>query len=103
AIKQRFNGEAKVAGLATIPHHDIIKHIVVVDDDIDPFDEKQVLWAIATRVQADKDVTIIPNCRGGLLDPSSVIEGIGAKMVIDATKPMTRPFAEKIAVPKDVT
>ncbi|MGB4198804.1 MAG: UbiD family decarboxylase, partial [Tepidanaerobacteraceae bacterium] len=103
AIKQRFNGEAKVAGIATIPHHDIVKHIVVVDDDIDPFDEKQVLWAIATRVQADKDVTIIPNCRGGLLDPSSVIEGIGAKMVIDATKPMTRPFAEKIAVPKDVT
>jgi len=102
AIKQRFNGEAKVAGIATIPHHDIVKHIVVVDDDIDPFDEKQVLWAIATRVQADKDVTIIPNCRGGLLDPSSVIEGIGAKMVIDATKPMTRPFAEKIAVPKDV-
>ncbi len=102
SVKQRFNGEAKMAGLAVLPHHDIVKHIVVVDDDIDPYDEKQVLWAIATRVQADKDITIIPNCRGGLLDPSGQTEGIGAKMIIDATKPMTRPFEQKIAVPKEV-
>lgn len=102
SIKQRFNGEAKMAGIATIPHHDIVKHIVVVDEDVDPFNEKEVLWAIATRVQADKDVTIIPNCRGGLLDPSGVVEGIGTKMIIDATKPMTRPFAEKIGVPQEV-
>lgn len=102
SLKQRFNGEAKMAGIAAIPHHDIVKHIVVVDEDVDPFNEKEVLWSIATRVQADKDITIIPNCRGGLLDPSSVEEGIGAKMIIDATKPMTRPFAEKISVPEDV-
>ena len=91
-----------MAGIAAVPHHDILKHIVVVDEDIDIFNEKELLWAIATRVQADKDVTIIPNCRGGLLDPSSVTEGIGAKMVIDATKPMTRPYAEKISIPKEV-
>lgn len=102
SMKQRFNGEAKMAGIAAVPHHDILKHIVVVDEDIDIFNEKELLWAIATRVQADKDVTIIPNCRGGLLDPSSVTEGIGAKMVIDATKPMTRPYAEKISIPKEV-
>ncbi len=102
SIKQRFNGEAKMAGLAALPHHDIVKHIVVVDEDIDPFNEKEVLWAIATRVQADKDVTIIPHCRGGLLDPSCTIEGIGTKMIIDATKPMTRPYEEKISVPKEV-
>ena len=101
SIKQRFNGEAKVAALATIPHHDIVKHIVVVDEDIDPYNEKEMLWAIATRVQADRDVTIIPHCRSGLLDPSGVVEGVGPKMIIDATKPMDRPFAEKIAVPKE--
>jgi 2,5-furandicarboxylate decarboxylase 1 len=101
SVKQRFNGEGKMAGLAVLPHHDIVKHIIVVDEDIDPFDEKQVLWSIATRVQADRDVTIIPNCRGGLLDPSATKEGIGAKMIIDATKPMDRPFEEKIAVPKE--
>lgn len=102
SVKQRFAGEAKGAGIATIPHHDIVKHIIVVDEDIDPFNEKEVLWSIATRVQADKDVTIIPNMRGGLLDPSGVVEGIGAKMIIDATKPFNRSFAEKIAVPEDV-
>ncbi len=102
SVKQRFAGEAKGAGIAVIPHHDIVKHIVVVDDDIDPFDEKQVLWSIATRVQADRDVTILTNMRNGLLDPSGVIEGVGAKMIIDATKPFGTPFAEKIDVPQGV-
>jgi 2,5-furandicarboxylate decarboxylase 1 len=102
SIKQRFKGEAKGAGIATIPHHDIVKHIVVVDDDIDPFNEKEVLWAIATRVQADTDVTIISDLRGGLLDPSCVKEGVGAKMIIDATRPFARPFEKKISIPQDV-
>lgn len=102
SLKQRFEGEGKMAGIAALPHHDIIKHIFVVDEDIDVFNEREMLWAMATRVQADHDIQILPHCRIGLLDPSATIEGVGAKMIIDATKPVNRPYAEKIGVPKDV-
>ena len=48
--------------------------------------EKQVMWAVATRMQADKDVFIIPDVTCNRLDPSSN-DGLSAKMGIDATKP----------------
>ena len=102
SLKKRFDGEGKTAGIAALPHHDIVKHVFVVDEDIDVFNEREMLWAIATRVQADQDVQILPNCRIGLLDPSATQEGVGAKMIIDATKPVKRPYAQKIGVPADV-
>lgn len=102
SIKKRFEGEGKTAALAALPHHDIVKHVFVVDEDIDVFNDKEMLWALATRVQADQDVSIISGVRNGLLDPSNTVEGVGAKMIIDATKPINRPYAEKLGVPKDV-
>lgn len=63
-----------------------IKHAIVVDDDVDVFDEEQVLWAVATRVQADRDVFVVPNVICNKLDPSAV-DGKSAKMGIDATAP----------------
>jgi 3-polyprenyl-4-hydroxybenzoate decarboxylase len=72
----------------------------VVDDDIDIFDEKEVWWAIATRTQWDKDIRIIPGMKGVALDPSSV-DGISAKVVIDATKPAPPAvFAERLDIPE---
>ena len=66
-----------------------MKHVVVVDDDIDVFDGVDVEWAIATRVQADKDVLIISGARSKPLDPSlPPVPGripVTAKMGIDAT------------------
>ena len=66
-----------------------MKHVVVVDEDIDVFDGMDVEWAIATRVQADEDVTIISGARSKPLDPSlTIIPGkipTTAKMGIDAT------------------
>src|SRR5262249_10118564 len=47
-----------------------MKHVVVVDDDIDVFDPTEVDWAIATRVQADRDFVIISGARSKPLDPS---------------------------------
>ena len=64
----------------------VLKQVVVVDDDVDPFDDEQVEWAIATRVQADRDVLVIPGASGSTLDPSAR-SGITAKMGIDATVP----------------
>ena len=62
-------GEGKNALLAALSVMDL-KHVVVVDDDIDVFDPTEVEWAIATRVQGDKDVMIVTNARAKPLDPS---------------------------------
>jgi 2,5-furandicarboxylate decarboxylase 1 len=82
-------GEGKNALLAALSVMDL-KHVVVVDDDIDVFDAVDVEWAIATRVQADRDVIVIPGARAKPLDPSLSITppGVvptGAKVGIDAT------------------
>src|SRR3954453_5813164 len=83
-------GEAKNALLAALSVMDL-KHVVVVDDDIDVFDPMDVEWAIATRVQGDKDVMVVSNARAKPLDPS-LLQGAGvvptgAKVGIDATIP----------------
>jgi 2,5-furandicarboxylate decarboxylase 1 len=83
-------GEAKNALLAALSVMDL-KHVVVTDDDIDIFDPMDVEWAIATRVQGDKDIIVIPNSRAKPLDPSlpqgAGIVPTGAKVGIDATIP----------------
>jgi 2,5-furandicarboxylate decarboxylase 1 len=83
-------GEAKNALLAALSVMDL-KHVVVVDDDIDIFDPTDVEWAIATRVQGDRDVMIVNNARAKPLDPSLPqgfgVVPTGAKVGIDATIP----------------
>ncbi len=64
-----------------------VKLVIVVDEDIDVFDEEQVLWAVATRMQANRDVLIVDSAMGTLLDPSAT-DAITAKMGIDATRPL---------------
>src|SRR5205823_3862179 len=70
-------------------HYDI-KHVVVVDEDVNIHDPAEVEWAVATRSQADRDVVIVANSLGSKLDPSTA-NGIGAKMGIDATIPLDAP------------
>ncbi|NYE24506.1 UbiD family decarboxylase [Pigmentiphaga litoralis] len=82
-------GEGKNALLAALSVMDL-KHVVVVDDDIDVFNGEEVEWAIATRVQGDRDIFIIPGARAKPLDPSLAVmpPGVvptGAKVGIDAT------------------
>jgi 2,5-furandicarboxylate decarboxylase 1 len=83
-------GEAKNALLAALSVMDL-KHVVVVDDDIDVFDPMDVEWAIATRVQGDRDIMIVGNARAKPLDPSLPqgfgVVPTGAKVGIDATIP----------------
>ena len=57
-----------------------------------------MLWALATRVQADRDVVTIPRSLGAILDPSATEDGLTAKMGIDATKPFGLPFGEKLVM-----
>jgi len=75
-----------------------VKHVFVFDDDIDITSPEEVEWAIATRVQADKDIFIIPNSFGLRLDPSATADGVTAKMFVDATK--SKDFrSEGLALP----
>jgi 2,5-furandicarboxylate decarboxylase 1 len=96
-------GEAKNALLAALSVMDL-KHVVIVDDDIDVFNPVDVEWAIATRVQGDRDVMIVVNARGKPLDPSLAPTPVGvvpttAKVGIDATIPegVPRERYERIA------
>jgi UbiD family decarboxylase len=101
AIKQSRPGEAKhvIPIVLGVDHY--LKLVVVVDDDIDVFDESEVLWAIATRMQADRDLVVISGSLGALLDPSADERGVTAKLGIDATRPFGQPFAEKLVMPPE--
>ena len=80
---------------------DFVKNAIVVDADIDPFNEQEVMWAVATRVQPAEDIDIIRNIKGSMLDPSIMHDTKGSKMIIDATKPVDRPFARRVNVPDE--
>ncbi|MGD9779041.1 UbiD family decarboxylase [Methanomethylovorans sp.] len=85
-IEKQTEGDGKNAIMAAFASHTSLKHVVVVDEDIDIFDPKDVEFAIATRVKGDMDVMIIPNVRGSSLDPRGAPDGTTTKIGIDATK-----------------
>ncbi|TFG06871.1 MAG: UbiD family decarboxylase, partial [Promethearchaeota archaeon] len=86
-IKKRTQGDPNNAILAALAAHPSLKRVIVVDDDIDIHNYDDVEWAIATRVQPNKDIIFIPNSKGSSLDPSSE-NSITCKWGIDATKPL---------------
>ena len=65
------------------------KHVIVVDEDIDPWDPQMVTWAISWRVKATEDIKIWPRHRGSPIDPRAAPEekGYWDRVLIDATKP----------------
>jgi 2,5-furandicarboxylate decarboxylase 1 len=92
---KKVPGDGKNAIMALLSIADI-KQVTIVDDDIDVFDPIDVEWAVATRVQADRDVVIVSNARSKPLDPSLPLPLHGkvpttAKMGIDATIPENIP------------
>lgn len=89
AVRSPRPGTAQHAAMAAFTSVTTLKHVVIVDDDVDVFDSEQVEWAIATRTQADRDLLVIPRTLGSSLDPSA--DGnTTAKLVIDATVPAGR-------------
>lgn len=101
SIDKKVDGESKQAAFIVLGEVDMIKHVFVVDADVDVFDDRQVLWAIATRVQADQAIDMIKNVKGNTLDPSQTDPIMTTKMIVDATKPVQRPFSERILVPEE--
>jgi len=101
ALEKKFPGQPKNVAMSLFGADLYLKLVVIVDEDIDVYDEKQVLWAIATRAQAKRDVCIIPDALGSDLDPSSEVDGVSSKMIIDATaKPTLAAFSVRSTVPE---
>ncbi len=98
SIKQTRPGEAKHAISVVLGVDHYLKLVVIVDDDIDVFDESDVLWAMATRMQADRDLLVIGGSLGAILDPSASPDGLTAKLGIDATRGLGQTSAEKLVM-----
>ena len=99
SMKKTAEGEAQMAIMGTFGTELYAKYVIVVDDDVDIFNMHDVMWAIATRVKAEKDIVMIPGAKGAIIDPSSDPETFTlTKMGIDATRPFGREFAERLTV-----
>ena len=87
SICKETDGDGKTAIMAAFAAHPSLKHVVVVDDDIDPDKPEEVEWAVATRFQASRGLVVVHHARGSTLDPSSD-DGLTDKVGIDATFPV---------------
>ena len=100
SIAKNKEGDGINAIMAAFTGHTSMKNVIVVDDDIDIFDDREVEWAVATRMQADKIIKI-PGAAGSSLDPSA--GKTTWKVGFDATLPMDAdraPFV-KATVPEE--
>ena len=91
STKTRYGGFAKAVGLRVLSTtHGLgyAKIVIVVDADVDPFDLRQVMWAMSVKVNPAGDILILPNLSENLLDPACEPGGMVSKMIIDATTPI---------------
>jgi len=86
-IDKRVKGQGKNAILAAFANSFDVKHVYVVDPDVDISDPADVEWAFATRFQADRDLIVVNAAQGSKLDPSTE-DGLGTKVGFDCTIPL---------------
>ncbi|WP_037577729.1 non-oxidative hydroxyarylic acid decarboxylases subunit C [Phaeacidiphilus oryzae] len=102
STKQRYGGFAKAVGMRamTTPHGlGYLKTVIVVDEDVDPFNLPQVMWAVSAKVNPAGDLVNIPNLHVVELDPSSSPAGVTNKLIIDATTPVSPDDRGNFATP----
>ena len=101
-MRKTSEGEPQQAILAALGAEFYCKCVVVVDDDVDIFDLSDVMWAVATRARADRDLVFIPGAKGAILDPVSDPDTFTlTKVGVDATRPKGRDFAERLSIPPE--
>ena len=91
STKRRIGGFARTVGMRcmTTPHGlGYAKIVIVVDETVDPFDLKQVMWALSTKVNPAGDLLVLPHMSILPLDPGAMPEGMTHKLIIDATTPV---------------
>ncbi len=109
SIRKRYPGHAKqvAMGLLGLGQFSLTKMVVVVDHDVDVHDLNQVMYAVASTVDPQRDVSIIENCVADELDHASVGERVGGKMIVDATRKLKeeigREWPEPVAPDPEVS
>jgi len=96
-VRKTVEGEAKNAIFAAFAADPFLKIAVVVDEDVNIYNDVEVIHAIATRVRGDEDIFIVPNAKGSPLDPTVRDPALVTKIGIDATRKPYHP--EEIKVP----
>jgi 2,5-furandicarboxylate decarboxylase 1 len=106
-LAKQYDGEGKLAALAALASDPFVKLAVIVDEDVDIHNEAEVLWAIATRTQPDRDTFFVPETATSRLDPASYSiwsrwekDSLNTKWAIDATMPIEQPFEQRADVPR---
>ncbi|MBP7070462.1 MAG: UbiD family decarboxylase [Methanothrix sp.] len=98
-IEKETEEDAKRAIEAAFQAHGSLKHVLVVDSDIDIYSSRDLEFAIATRMRGDEDLVVHPNVRGSTLDPRS-IDGITTKVGVDATARLDRLWKFQRVTPR---
>ena len=95
SLRKRHDGEPRQIAMNAFSVDSLVKHVVIVDDDVDVTNPGEVAWALAVRLQADRDILMIPHAMGIAEDPSSYgygsridPRGLVTKTAIDATMPL---------------
>ncbi|MFF1359976.1 non-oxidative vanillic acid decarboxylases subunit C [Streptomyces sp. NPDC058297] len=99
---KRYGGFAKAVGMRamTTPHGlGYVSQVILVDEDVDPFNLPQVMWAMSAKVNPKDDVVVIPNLSVLELAPAAEPAGITSKMIIDATTPVAPDVRGNFSTP----
>lgn len=102
STKKRYGGFAKAVAMRamTTPHGlGYVSQVIVVDEDVDPFNLPQVMWAMSAKVNPKDDVVVIPNLSVLELAPAAQPAGITSKMIIDATTPVAPDVRGNFSTP----
>lgn len=99
SLREPLPGQAKQVAMMLFGLDMYLKLVVVVNDDIDVYNEQEVLWALATRFQADRDLFCVSGAACSLLDPSAE-QGVSTKLALDATLPVGFT-AQKMTLPTE--
>lgn len=102
SMKKIAEGEPKMAMLTALGTELYTKQVIVVDDDVDIYDMEDVMWAVATRVRAEKDILMVPGVKSAIIDPTSDPSTFTVtKMGIDATAPINEEFAQRLIITQE--
>jgi len=108
SMRKIADGEPHLAAFNLLAYNGATKHVWIVDDDIDVTNEAEVMWAMATRFQGDKDMAVINNSLGGWLNPPTYAYkrdekgSLETKIIFDCTRPLNSNFPAKAGVPAEV-
>jgi 4-hydroxy-3-polyprenylbenzoate decarboxylase len=109
SMKKAYPGHAKRVMLGVwsyLRQFMYTKWVIVVDDDINARDWKDVMWAVSTRMDPARDITVIENTPIDYLDFASPVSGLGSKIGLDATDKIgvetTREWGRKIEMDPEV-